>query len=294
MTNAKSLLDAPSEYYIDRRTHMLYFIPPNGSSVSDPSGQGAFLSRAQTSHTMNGTSSVVLRGLRMEYAMGAALVAINISDVQIDNCTISNSGTDGIRFEGRNSTLSGCDVYDVGCNAIVMSGGDIPSLTPGNLLIFNNTLHRFARVSRTVRVGVSWTGCGNTVSHNEVFDAPQIGMIGHGASRQGHCRHGGLLCWAYVGRPREHCQMEQVQTFLSSGENGSIDVSKRHVRTTDFVLFRCAFSPLTLCALHLHCSAHRSYLDDMEAGAVKPRPTGHKIFGCTNPAALWFRLADRG
>jgi hypothetical protein len=113
--------------------------------------------------------------------MGAALVAINISDVQIDNCTISNSGTDGIRFEGRNSTLSGCDVYDVGCNAIVMSGGDIPSLTPGNLLIFNNTLHRFARVSRTVRVGVSWTGCGNTVSHNEVFDAPQIGMIGHGA-----------------------------------------------------------------------------------------------------------------
>ena len=115
-----------------------------------------------------------------------------------------------------------------------MSGGDIPSLTDGNLTIFNNTLHRFARVSRrvlwpmhiafsplpvycpallyvclcvcvcvcvsvcvcvcmcvcvniyspagTVRVGVSWHGCGNTVSHNEVYDAPQIGMIGGGVN----------------------------------------------------------------------------------------------------------------
>ena len=42
--------------------------------------------------------------------MGEALVAINITDVHIDNCTISNSGTDGIRFDGRNSRLSGCDV----------------------------------------------------------------------------------------------------------------------------------------------------------------------------------------
>lgn len=182
MTNAKALLDAPSEYFIDKTTHMLYFIPPNGTSVKDPSAPGAFLSRAQTAHTINGTSSVVLRGLRMEYAMGEALVAINISDVVIENCTISNSGTDGIRFDGRNSTLSGCHVYDVGCNAIRMNGGDIPSLTHGNLTVHNNTLHRFARVSRTVRVGVSWTGCGNTVSHNEVFDAPQIGIIGHGVN----------------------------------------------------------------------------------------------------------------
>ena len=34
----------------------------------------------------------------------------------------------------------------------------------------------------TVRVGVSWHGCGNTVAHNEVYDAPQIGMIGGGVN----------------------------------------------------------------------------------------------------------------
>jgi hypothetical protein len=142
---------APSEYFIDSKTHTLYFIPPSGASVANPiPGQGAFLSQEPIAHTIDGASSVVLRGLRLEYAMGTALSARNISDVTVDNCTISNSGTDGVQLQGRNSTLSGCEIFDVGCNAVVMAGGDIPSLTPGNLLVHNNSLHRFARVSRTV------------------------------------------------------------------------------------------------------------------------------------------------
>jgi len=48
----------------------------------------------------------VRQGLRLEYAMGAALSATNVSDVQITNCTISNSGTDGIIIDGRESTVS--------------------------------------------------------------------------------------------------------------------------------------------------------------------------------------------
>ena len=66
----------------------------------------------------------------------------------------------------------GSHIYDVGCNAIQMSGGDVPSLTPGHMRVHNNSLHRFARVTRTRSVGVSWSGCGGTVSANEIFDGP--------------------------------------------------------------------------------------------------------------------------
>ena len=38
--------------------------------------------------------------------MGAALSATNVTDVQITNCTISNSGTHGIIIDGRESTVS--------------------------------------------------------------------------------------------------------------------------------------------------------------------------------------------
>lgn len=182
MTNAKSLLDAAEEYYIDGKTSKLYFIPPDGADPTHPSGQGAFLSLAQTAHTIDGAEDVILRGLRLEYAMGVALSAKNVTSVTIDNCTISNSGTDGIHFTGKNATLSGSEIVDIGCNAVVVSGGDIHSLTPGHMLVHNNSLHRFGRVSRTVRVGVSWSGCGNVISSNEIYDAPQIGIIGHGVN----------------------------------------------------------------------------------------------------------------
>ena len=54
----------------------------------------------------NLSSRHMRQGLRLEYAMGAALSATNVSDVQITNCTISNSGTDGIIIDGRESTVS--------------------------------------------------------------------------------------------------------------------------------------------------------------------------------------------
>jgi hypothetical protein len=36
MLNAKSLLDAPMEYFIDARNATLYFIPPDGEDISQP------------------------------------------------------------------------------------------------------------------------------------------------------------------------------------------------------------------------------------------------------------------
>lgn len=83
---------------------------------------------------------------------------------------------------GANSTIANSDIYDVGCNAVKMDGGNIPSLTAANLLVHNNTLHRFARVTRTRSVGVMWSGCGSVISSNEIFDGPYIGILmnGHG------------------------------------------------------------------------------------------------------------------
>ena len=184
MVNALSLLDAPSEYFISSTGDKLYFIPPIGTDLHDPPhGQGVFLSQRQHAHEMNGVAHIELRGLHIAYAMGAAVVAQNVTNVALNNCTISSSGTDGVVLNGSNSTISGCRVSDTGCNAVKIVGGDIPSLSSGHLRVHNNSLHRFARVSRTRGVGVVWSGCGGTVSANEIFDAPYIGIMmeRHGA-----------------------------------------------------------------------------------------------------------------
>ena len=184
MVNSLSLLDAPSEYFISSAGDALYFIPPVGTDVKHPpAGQGVFLSQQQHAHVMDGASHIELRGLRLEYAMDSAVSAQNVTNVKIENCSISNSGTDGIELlNATGTTVSGCHVFDTGCNALKMDGGDIPSLTAGNLLVHNNSLHRFARVTRTRSVGIMWSGCGSVVSSNEIYDGPYIGILmnGHG------------------------------------------------------------------------------------------------------------------
>jgi len=181
LLNGKSLLDDREEYYIDSKLGMLYFIPPVGADPSVPpvgDADGAFLSQPGSAHTLNGTAHVTLRSLRLEYAMGAALTAINVSGVTVDNCTLANSGTSGAELiASSNSSIVGSEVYGVGCNGVTVSGGDPILLVPSGLLVRNNSIHAFSRVSRTIRPGVSWSGCGITVSSNSIYDAPHSGIM---------------------------------------------------------------------------------------------------------------------
>ena len=135
--------------------------------------------RSRYAHTVNGTSHVSLRDLRLEHAVGSALWigGDSTTGVTIDNCTLANSGTHGAELTGSHSTVSNSDIYDVGCDGVSVSGGDTVKLVSANLSVVKNTIHAFARVSRTIRPGVAWGGCGITVSGNEIFNAPHSGIM---------------------------------------------------------------------------------------------------------------------
>jgi hypothetical protein len=179
--NSKNLLDAPGEYYIDGSAAKLFFIPPAGA---DPSKQpvttdaGAFLSAAQHAHTINGTAHVTVSGLRLEHAVSSALWIREVTGVTIHNCTLANSGTHGVELtKSSDSAISHSNVYDVGCDGVAVNGGDPIKLISANLNVHNNTIHAFARVSRTIRPGVAWGGCGLAISGNEIYDAPHSGIM---------------------------------------------------------------------------------------------------------------------
>jgi hypothetical protein len=183
LLNGLSLLDAPNEYVIVENG-TLFLIPPDGHDPTvAPSGgagaaaAGAFLSQRQHAHTLNGTSHLMLQGLRFEYAMGSALLAANVTDVRIENCTLANSGTHGVNLTGVNSSVERSEVLNVGCDGVWMRGGDAVSLTAGRLNVSANSIHDYARVSRTVRPGISWSGCGNVVAGNEIYRAPHSGIM---------------------------------------------------------------------------------------------------------------------
>ena len=188
LMNSKSLLDAEGEYYISAADGTLHFIPPAGMDPSvhqSGTGQGAFLSEQTAAHKFIGVKHITLQSLKLDYAMGSAISAVNVTGLSVINCSLSNSGTHGVELSGTNSSIESSEISDIGCDAVVVTGGDPVLLHDANLLVHNNSIHAFARVHRTVRPGIAWSGCGITVSANEIFDAPHSGIVIIGAPNTG-------------------------------------------------------------------------------------------------------------
>jgi len=165
--NVLAELDSPGEYYVDRRTGILYFWPPA------PIGSArAVVSVADSLVVMKDASHVVLRGLVLEACRGTAVKIAGGSHNQILGCTIRNTGNRAVTAVGTGHAVIGCDIYETGDGGVTLSGGDRKTLTPGRLLAENNHIHHFSRWCHTYRPAVAVSGCGNIVRSNLLHHGP--------------------------------------------------------------------------------------------------------------------------
>jgi len=172
--NLLSELDAPGEYYIDRTHGWLYFLPPS-------SGGRTVLSVAEGLIHAKDLCHVTFRGFTFEACRGTAVVFENGAECRVTNCTIRNTGLDGVRISGGNRhEVYGCDVYATGSRGIVMGGGHRPSLTPAYHNVENNHVHHYSRRARTYQPGISTDGVGNRIAHNLIHDGPHMALAAAG------------------------------------------------------------------------------------------------------------------
>ena len=191
VSNLFEELDAPGEWYLDKRTSTLYFIPPEplaGKSVSAPA-LSSVVEMAQ------GAAWLTVRGFVIECASGDAvrlhetehcLVAENV----IRNCGGMHGGGVSV-LGGRHNGVAGNDVSEVGNTGINLAGGDCKTLTPANNYADNNYIHHFGLCYKQ-GVGVGLTGVGNRASHNLIHDGPRFGVIFSGNNHvieYNHIRH---------------------------------------------------------------------------------------------------------
>lgn len=167
-------LDQPGEWYLDRKTGILYFWPPK------PIGKGdvyaTMLEKPLVS--MQDASHVTLRGLAFEYARGTALVMAGGASNRIAACSFRNIGNTAVVIGGgTDNGLVGCDIAGTGDGAITLQGGDRMTLTPAGNFVENCSISDFSRWVRTYQPGVLIGGVGNRISHNRIFDAPHSAII---------------------------------------------------------------------------------------------------------------------
>ncbi len=171
-------LDAPGEYFIDRKARRLYFLPP--AEVSNARIELSML-RGPALRTQD-TSHLVLRGFIIESTRNAGIEIHGGTDVRLQACEVRNTRGVGINVSGgTRHRIEACDIHDTGTGGIILAGGDRRSLTPAGHEAVNNHIWRYSCHQLTYANALLIRGVGNRAAHNLIHDAPHqaIGIDGN-------------------------------------------------------------------------------------------------------------------
>jgi hypothetical protein len=210
-------LDSPGEWYIDETSGILYFWPPTDmkdaliqvSILEDP-----IIALEGTEHvTLKGLTIEAGRGIgvyieRSNYTLVAGCTVRNVGTSGIfmgqgAKLLDENSSVDDYKGEpqsrqigsfqnhmyknnawnrnaGSNNGVLSCDVYNTGSGGIYISGGDKKNLTKGNSYAENCRVYNYTRRNKFTWAGIRVDGCGNRISHNEIFNSDWHGIFVHG------------------------------------------------------------------------------------------------------------------
>ncbi len=158
-------LDRPGEWYLDRRSGLVYWFPPDDDA---PQRAAATLSVfAQPFVVLEGASHVILRGLTFQDGRGDGIHVRDGAACVVAGCTLRRLGGDAVVVQGgRQHTIFGCSMYTLGCGGARVAGGDRETLTPGGHVVENCTVADISRLKRTYAPAVHLDGCGNRIAHN--------------------------------------------------------------------------------------------------------------------------------
>lgn len=166
-------LDQPGEWYLDRRSGMLYLYPP--SEPATATIEIGVLSVPMM--TMEAVSDVRVEGLTLDLARYNGIEMRNCSRCVVAGCTVARMAGNGILIQGgEENGVLGCDIHTIGRRATEVIGGDRATLTPGRHFVENCCIHGFGRIDRTYTPAIQLEGVGHRVAHNLMYDGPSSAM----------------------------------------------------------------------------------------------------------------------
>lgn len=167
--NVLEEIDAPGEWYLDRRQGRLYFYPPEPIQPGDVT-----VSMLDAPFVrLSGASHVTVAGLNFTAGRRGGIAIRDGRDCRITGCTFTNLGDLAVGIEGGEAhEVRSCDFHDLALGAITVAGGDRKTLTPSGHRVINNHIHHFSQWLRTGQYGVMIDGVGQQIAHNLIHDAP--------------------------------------------------------------------------------------------------------------------------
>lgn len=175
--NSLSELDAPGEWFLDRRTKRLYVVP----QADEKSAKYVLSVMTRPFIKADGLQDAKFIGLSFAFSHANTAVQLdNSSDVRVLDCSFGDFGGKAIQLTGRDSSVENCRFAQLGAACIVMAGGDRKTLKSGNLIVDGCSFRRWAQFERTYNPGVLMRGCGNVVRNCVFREAPHNAILVNG------------------------------------------------------------------------------------------------------------------
>ncbi|HEY5911471.1 MAG TPA: right-handed parallel beta-helix repeat-containing protein [Verrucomicrobiae bacterium] len=168
-------LDQPGEWFLDRKTGMLYFWPP---APLDDRVEVLLSLLAQPLVKLTEISHVIFRGVAFEAARASAVEIHGGATNLVAGCAIRNLGNYGVRVEGGagHGVLS-CDVFETGDGGVSLNGGDRQALRGAGHFVDNCHFTRQGRWSKCYVPAVLIGGVGMRATHNLIQDHPHCAIL---------------------------------------------------------------------------------------------------------------------
>ena len=184
--NVLEELDQPGEWFLDRKTGVLYFWPPKAiaTAIVARSPEGTAIPETilslldQPLLKLTGVSNVTFRGLTLEATRANAVEIKGGASNRIAGCLIRNIGDSGVVVSGGfGHGVAGCDIFDTGDGGVDLNGGDRQTLTPGGHFVENCHFQRQGRWSKCYVAAIHLNGVGMRASHNLIHDHPHCAIL---------------------------------------------------------------------------------------------------------------------
>lgn len=174
--NVLEELSEEGEYCLDRRSSILYLVPP-----SKAANMRILLTRLdQPLVVLQGANHVRLQGLMLEGGRADAFAITDGMGNAIADCEIRNFGGKAGRVAGANNRVEGCHLHDLGQGGVTVEGGDRRTLSAACNRVEDCDIHDFSRLNPCYHPGVNLYGVGHRVRHNHIHDGPHFAIWAHG------------------------------------------------------------------------------------------------------------------
>lgn len=169
-------LDAPGEYYIDRRERKIYWAAP-ADFLDHPTSTRISVFDGTSMISAENCDRLSIEGLELRGGRGMGIVLKGGSRCRIANCHIHCFAEEAVHIEGGHShCVKDCSMEQLGKGGLDATGGDRPTLESAGLDIGGCRIHDFALYKHTYCPAVRFHGVGARIHHCEMYNSTSSAM----------------------------------------------------------------------------------------------------------------------